>query len=64
VTECKWILHDESGAELRATEAFATKEEAESWMGSEWPALLAEGADSVSLVSDGDVVYKMSLQEA
>ncbi|MEA2432700.1 MAG: hypothetical protein QOG54_157 [Actinomycetota bacterium] len=64
MSEFLWILHDEAGADLRQTDAFASKEEAEAWMGAEWSALLDEGAESVSLVTDGEVLYKMSLQEA
>jgi hypothetical protein len=64
MSEFVWVLQDEAGGDLRSTETFASKEEAESWMGSQWSALLAEGADSVSLVSDGELLYKMSLQEA
>jgi hypothetical protein len=64
MSEFLWILHDEAGADLRQTDAFSSKAEAEAWMGTEWSALLDEGADSVTLVTDGEVLYKMSLQEA
>lgn len=62
--EFTWVLLDASGAELRSTETFGSKDEAEAWMGDEWKALLDEGADSVSLREDGEQHYKMSLHEA
>jgi len=64
VTGYRWVLHDVAGTELRATEAFATREEAESWMGAEWAGLLEEGAESASLVDDaGTAYYRMGLRE-
>jgi hypothetical protein len=33
-------------------------------MGANWSALLDEGAETVSLVRDGEVVYDMGLREA
>ena len=57
-----WTLHDASGAVLRTTERFASKEEAEAWMGSNWSALLDEGAESVSLLDGDEVVYEMGLR--
>jgi hypothetical protein len=59
-----WVLISADGRELRTSEAFTSKEEAEAWMGSEWSALLDEGAEFVSLREDGDQHYKMSLLEA
>lgn len=59
----RWVLHDASGTDLRATEDLASKDEAEAWMGAEWAALLEEGAATVSLM-DGDVrLYQMGLRE-
>ena len=58
-----WILLDEAGNELRSTDAFATKEEAEAWMGAEWASLLDEGAEFVSLRSDDRQIYRMGLRE-
>ena len=48
MSEFVWMLHDESGTDLRSSESFASKEEAESWMGSAWSDLRSEGADSAS----------------
>ncbi len=59
-----WRLVDASGSVLRATEPFATRAEAEAWVGGTWQELLAEGAESVALVEDDDVVYEMGLREA
>ena len=60
----RWILHDATGSDLRTTEDFATKDEAESWMGTEWAALLEEGAETVSLMDDERRLYHMGLREA
>lgn len=58
-----WTLHGPAGEDLRETEAFATREEAEAWMGAEWAALLEEGAETVSLVHGGETLYRMGLRE-
>lgn len=58
----RWVLKDATGAEMRASHEFGSKDEAEAWMGAEWSALAAEGADRVVLMDDDDVVYDMSLQ--
>lgn len=59
----RWVLHDESGSDLRATEDFASKDEAEAWMGAEWAALLEEGAATVSLIDGDEPAYRMGLRE-
>ena len=59
-----WVLHDASGADLRSTEEFETKESAEAWMGSEWAALLDEGAETVSLMEGDERLYRMGLRDA
>lgn len=59
-----WVLHDGSGNDLRESETFVSKEEAEAWMSSEWASLLDEGAEAVSLMSDGSELYRMGLREA
>lgn len=64
MAECYWVLHDAAGEELRKTDAFASKDEAEAWMGACWSELLAEGAEAVSLVDErGNTYYKMGLRE-
>ena len=60
----RWVLHDAEGSDLRATESFPTKEEAEEWMGENWSSLLAEGAETVSLMSVQEQLYEMGLREA
>ena len=62
--EFTWILLDPDSKELRATDAFSSKEEAEAWMGDHWSGLADEGAEYVSLRSDGEQLYKMGLGEA
>lgn len=59
-----WVLHDAEGKDLRTTETFESKQAAEDWMGTEWSKLLDEGAESVSLRSNGDALYRMGLREA
>lgn len=59
-----WVLIDPQGSEMRTTDPFSTKEEAEAWMGSEWAALLEEGAEYVSLREGDDQLYKMGLRDA
>ena len=44
--------------------AFPNQGDAETWIGENWPALLAAEVDQVSLLEDGAVVYgPMSLHE-
>ena len=57
-----WIVHDQDGRDLKTTETFASKDEAEAWLGREWIGLAEAGGDSVSLMGDDALVYKMSLQ--
>lgn len=59
-----WKLHAAGGEDLRTTEGFASKEEAEAWMGAEWESLLTEGAETVSLVHGDQTLYRMGLREA
>ena len=60
----RWILKDARGRELRASDSFSSREEAEAWMGREWESLLEEGAESVVLMEEDDIVYEMGLREA
>lgn len=57
-----WVLHDASGTDLRSTEQFPSKEEAEAWMGREWSALLDEGAETVTLFEGDSKHYNMGLR--
>ena len=45
----RWTLMDDEGQQLRSSEDFGTKEEAEAWMSAHWAELLEEGAGSVRL---------------
>jgi len=58
-----WTLQDSNGKDLRTSEAFTTKEEAEAWMGAEWSSLRDEGGEYVLLKQGDDVVYRMGLSE-
>lgn len=59
-----WTLLDAQGSELRSTETFGSKEEAEAWMGAAWADLLEEGAESVALMKETTRLYEMGLREA
>lgn len=64
MTDVRWILKDALGTELRSTDAFGSRDEAEAWMGREWQGLLEAGAESVVLVEGDHRVYEMGLREA
>jgi hypothetical protein len=57
-----WKLNDASGQIMRSTEVFATKEEAEGWMGEHWAELLDEGAETVTLMDADTQLYEMGLR--
>jgi hypothetical protein len=59
-----WKLRGPAGEDAGESERFAAQEEAEAWMGTHWSRLLDEGAETVSLVRDEDVLYDMGLREA
>ncbi|MFN2488551.1 MAG: hypothetical protein ABR529_02175 [Actinomycetota bacterium] len=59
-----WTPEDAGGNDMRASDTFASQEEAEAWVAREWATLLAGGAEHVKLVADGEVVYRMGLREA
>jgi hypothetical protein len=63
MAEFTWTLQDDKGQDLRTTDAFATKEEAEAWMGAEWSSLRDEGGEYVLLREGDRVVYRMGLSE-
>ncbi len=64
MADVTWKLLGPAGEELRETERFESQEDAEAWMGAHWSGLLDEGAESVSLIRDGEVLYDMGLREA
>jgi len=43
--------------EVEGTDGFPTQSDAESWLGEQWPDLLADGVDSVELYEDDRAVY-------
>jgi hypothetical protein len=64
MSQFTWVLLDADGGEMRSSESFESQADAEAWMGSNWEALLEEGAEHVSLRSGDEQVYKMGLKEA
>jgi hypothetical protein len=58
-----WTLHDQAGHDLRSTQTFSSKEDAEAWMGDHWSELLDEGAESVTLRRGDETMYQMGLRE-
>ena len=57
-----WTLLDADERALRSTDEFASRAEAERWLGGCWEELAAEGAEAVALDHDGEVVYRMGLE--
>jgi hypothetical protein len=58
-----WVVYDRSGEELRRTEDFASREEAEEWMRDSWSALVDGGGVSVRLANQDGTVYDMRLED-
>jgi hypothetical protein len=56
-----WQLEKEDGTVLTSRglprESFSSQGDAESWLGENWPALLAAGVDQVSLLEEGRSQY-------
>jgi len=63
MAEFTWTLQDANGRDLRTSEPFTSKEDAEAWMGAEWSALRDEGGEYVLLKEGDEVVYRMGLSE-
>lgn len=59
----RWVLQGAEGQELRRSEAFSTREDAEAWMGREWSELRDEGGRFVVLLQDAETLYRMSLDD-
>jgi hypothetical protein len=57
-----WTVHDGRGNDLRDTEPFLSREDAEAWMEEKWAGLLEEGGESASLKRGGEVLYRMGLR--
>ncbi|RSN45320.1 hypothetical protein [Actinomadura sp. WAC 06369] len=59
-----WRLETADGRSVGVSEeSFSTQADAESWLGENWRALLAGGADKVTLLAGDTAVYEMSLHE-
>jgi len=56
-----WRYLGPNGAETGSSSPFPDQGAAETWLGDEWRALSDHGVDSVELVEDGEIVYRMSL---
>ena len=56
-----WVLIDSSDREIRTTDGFDSKDDAEAWLSAHWTELAEEGAEEVSLRDGGDESYRMSL---
>jgi hypothetical protein len=61
VTSFAWCIEDASGGQS-SSQSFATQEEAEAWLGETWSELLEGGAEEVSLMNEGQPLYRMSLR--
>ena len=59
-----WRYLSEDGGELGASEGFADRDAAESWIGETWADLLERGVDQVVLVDEvaGHGVFRMGLR--
>jgi hypothetical protein len=62
----RWRYQDAAGHELAGPDArFADQDEAESWFGEQWTALLAQGVHQVTLLrGEAEVYGPMSLHPA
>jgi hypothetical protein len=64
IWRCERATGEPVTVDIQPGEGFASQSDAESWLGEEWRALRAGGADQVVLEHDGAVVYgPMSLHE-
>jgi hypothetical protein len=59
-----WEVHDAAHDSLRTAGPFDTQELAEDWLRVKWEDLRAEGAHSVTLLNDEEIVYDMGLEPA
>jgi hypothetical protein len=66
-SQWRWDLSGPDGAPVPGQESpgFPTQSEAESWIGEQWPLLVEDGVDAVTLREGDTVVYgPMSLRPA
>jgi hypothetical protein len=59
----EWVFIDEEGAERGTSESFASQADAETWFGTAWESLSADGTTHVALrdLDSGEELYRMSL---
>lgn len=57
----RWGYLDAHAQRVGASEAFASRTDAEEWLGDRWPDLLADGVLEVELTDGDAVVYRMGL---
>jgi hypothetical protein len=60
----RWVLRDSSHRQLSTTDAFETQAAAEEWLKDNWERLLDNGARSVVLKRDEEILYEMGLEPA
>jgi hypothetical protein len=60
----RWIIRDFSDKTIRTSESFPTQTGAEDWLRVNWESLLDEGACSVVLKADEEILYAMGLEPA
>ena len=58
----RWDIRNFSRETIRTTEAFGTQGDAEEWLRINWQSLLDEGACSVVLKADEEILYEMGLE--
>jgi hypothetical protein len=60
-----WRYLDAEGNDVGASDRFADREDAESWVGDSWEQLLERGVERVSLIDEGAEkrLYTMGLRE-
>ncbi len=59
-----WTYVPDAASGVPPQDTFTNQGDAESWIGLHWRALAEAGVASVTLWSDGDRVYDMSLADA
>ncbi|HVF53872.1 MAG TPA: hypothetical protein VNC78_09750 [Actinomycetota bacterium] len=64
MTSWRWSIRSASGDETSRSDAFVSRDEAETWIAAEWERLLADGGASVALLDDGELAYEMGLDSA
>jgi hypothetical protein len=59
-----WRYLDAGGADVGRSDPFDDQDAAESWLGDSWRRLLERGVESVELMDDSAIVYRMGLEPA